>query len=158
MLENLLDELRTEGHLRGEVSPPRSSEAGVSYWIIALQVVGGWLAAVFMLLFLGLGAVPLIKGATGWMLVGLLMTALSGLLIGRSVAFEHSGNSGPSGATVLRQFLLVASLAGHGALIVGASLLGKGEGAIAFVTVSYTHLDVYKRQQSHHPLEGTKCC
>lgn len=139
MLENLLDELRTEGHLRGEVSPPRSSEAGVSYWIIALQVIGGWLAAVFMLLFLGLGAVPLIKGATGWIVIGLLMTALSGLLIGRSVKFEHSGHSGHSdhsGATVWRQFLLVASLAGHGALIVGASLLGKGEGAIAFVLIA----------------------
>lgn len=130
MLENLLDELRTEGHLRGEVSPPQSSETGVSYWIIALQVIGGWLAAVFMLLFLGVGAAPLIKGAAGWMLVGLLMTALSGLLIGRIL------DSGHSGAMVWRQFLLVASLAGHGALIVGASLLGKGDGAIAFVLIA----------------------
>lgn len=130
MLESLLNELRTEGHLRGEVSPPRSSEAGVSYWIIALQVIGGWMAAVFMLLFLGMGAAPLIKGASGWMLVGLMMTALSGLLIRRVV------DSGHSEAMVLRQFLLVASLAGHGALIVGASLLGKGEGAIAFVLIA----------------------
>jgi hypothetical protein len=129
-LESMLDELRAEGHLRGEVSPPQSSEAGVSHWIIALQVVGGWLAAVFMLLFLGLGAAPLIKGAAGWMVVGLLMTALSGLLIGRIL------DSGHSRAMVWRQFLLVASLAGRGALIVGASLLGKGEGAIGFVLIA----------------------
>ncbi|MFZ4536702.1 DUF4401 domain-containing protein [Propionivibrio sp.] len=130
MLESLLNELRAEGHLRGEISPSVPEEAGVSHWIVALQVIGGWLAAIFMLLFLGMGAAPLIKGASSWVVVGLIMTALTGLLIGRVVP------SGQSGSMVLRQFLLVASLAGHGALIVGASLFGKDEEGTSFFMIA----------------------
>lgn len=55
MLEPVLNELRADGYLRGESLPPPSFEAGGSHWILALQVIGGWLAAVFMLLFLGMG-------------------------------------------------------------------------------------------------------
>lgn len=66
MLEPLLNVLRTEGHLRGEVSPPKSSKAGKSCWIIPLQVICGWLTALFIQLFFGMGAAPLIKGAEDW--------------------------------------------------------------------------------------------
>jgi hypothetical protein len=125
MLESLLNELRADGHLVGEPAPPHPAEAGVSNWILALQVIGGWLAAIFMLLFLGMGAAPLVKGASGWFVVGLIMTALTGSLIGRVQG------------TVLRQFLLVASLAGHGALLLGAGLFGKGEGGTFFVIALY---------------------
>jgi len=124
MLEPLLNELRAQGHLDGEATPPHP-EAGVSNWILALQVIGGWLAAIFMLLFLGMGAAPLIKSASGWFVVGLIMTALTGLLMGRVEG------------TVLRQFLLVASLAGHGALLVGAGMFAKGEGGAFFMIALY---------------------
>ena len=121
MLDSLLAELRAAGHLHGDVPPPaEAAEANVSHWILALQVIGGWLAALFMLLFLGMGAAPLIKGATSWIVVGLIMSALTGLLMMRVEG------------TVLRQFLLVASLAGHGALIVGAGDIGKGGSGAAF--------------------------
>jgi hypothetical protein len=125
MLDSLLAELRAAGHLHGDVPPPaEAAEANVSHWILALQVIGGWLAAIFMLLFLGMGAAPLIKGATSWIVVGLMMTAITGLLMMRVEG------------TVLRQFLLVASLAGHGALIVGAGDLGKGDSGAAFFMVA----------------------
>jgi hypothetical protein len=123
MLDALLAELRAAGHLHGEVLPP-PDEAVVSRWILALQVGGGWLAAIFLLLFLGLGAAPLIEGAAGWLAVGLLMTALTGLLMGRVAG------------TVARQFLLVASLAGHGALLVGAGLFDRGESGGSFLMVA----------------------
>ncbi len=127
MLEPLLNELRADGYLRGEASPPLSAESEVSIWILALQVIGGWLAAIFMLLFLGVGAAPLIKGAASWVVVGLIMTALTGLWMRR---IAHAG-----GGTVVRQFLLVASLAGHGALIVGASEFGKAESSAFFFMI-----------------------
>lgn len=60
---------------------------------------------------------PLVKGASNWIVIGLIVTALTGLLMGRVV---------DTGSTVLRQFLLVASMAGHGALIVGATMFGRG--------------------------------
>lgn len=129
MLDSLLAELRAAGHLHGDLLPPPDEAGGaagaaVSHWILALQVIGGWLAAIFMLLFLGMGAAPLIKGATSWIAVGLTMTALAGLLMMRVEG------------TVLRQFLLVASLAGHGALIVGAGDLGRGDNGAAFFMVA----------------------
>lgn len=127
MLEPVLSELRADGHLRGESLPPLSFEAGGSHWILALQVIGGWLAAVFMLLFLGMGAAPLVKGASNWIVIGLITTALTGLLMGRVV---------DTGSTVLRQFLLVASLAGHGALIVGATMFGRSEGSTSFFMIA----------------------
>jgi hypothetical protein len=133
MLDSLLAELRAAGHLHGDVPPPaEAAEANVSYWILALQVIGGWLAALFMLLFLGMGAAPLIKGATGWIIVGLTMTALTGLLMMRVEG------------TVLRQFLLVASLAGHGALIVGAGDIGKGGSGSTIFTLALLMLAVYE--------------
>lgn len=127
MLETVLNELRAEGFLRSESLPPLAPEAGVSQWILALQMFGGWLAAVFMLLFLGMGAAPLVKGAANWIVIGLSVTALTGVLMGRVV---HTGS------TILRQFLLVASLAGHGALIVGAGLFGKEEGSTSFFMIA----------------------
>jgi hypothetical protein len=127
--ESLLAELRADGHLRGEVAPPAPAPAGVSPWILGLQVVGAWLAAVFLLLFLGLGAAPLIKGASGWFVAGLTMTALAAVLIGRADSI------------VMRQFLLAASLAGNGALIVGAGMFGTGMfgtgGAAFFMIAAY---------------------
>ena len=85
MLETVLNELRAEGFLRSESLPPLAPEAGVSQWILALQMFGGWLAAVFMLLFLGMGAAPLVKGAANWIVIGLSVTALTGVLMGREV-------------------------------------------------------------------------
>lgn len=64
---------------------------------------------------------PLVKGASNWIVIGLIVTALTGLLMGRVV---------DTGSTVLRQFLLVASMAGHGALIVGATMFGRGKAAL----------------------------
>lgn len=128
MLESLLNELRASGHLRGEALLPPPAESGVSIWILALQVIGGWLAAIFMLLFLGVGAAPLIRGAASWVVVGLVTTALTGLWMRR---IADSG-----GGTVLRQFLLVASLAGHGALVVGASEFGKVESSAFFFMIA----------------------
>ena len=127
MLEDLLNELRAQGDLRGEVLPPQSAEAGVSIWILALQVIGGWLAAIFMLLFLGIGVAPLIRDASSWVVVGLVVTALTGLWMGRTAY---------SAGTVLSQFQLVASLAGHGALILGASEVGRGEGGAFFFMIA----------------------
>ena len=127
MLETLLNELRAQGDLRGEILPPPSADLGVSIWILALQVIGGWLAAIFMLMFLGIGVAPLIKGASSWFVVGLVMTALTSLWMGRTA---HSAG------TVLSQFQLVASLAGHGALILGASEFGRGEGGAFFFMIA----------------------
>ena len=129
MLETVLSELRVQGHLRGEVLPPPAAAAGASLWIFALQVIGGWLAAVFMLLFLGIGVAPMIASASGWVIVGLAMTALTALWIAQTAY---------SAGTVLSQFQLVASLAGHGALLVAASEFGGGErSAFLFMVAVY---------------------
>ena len=127
MLEPLLNELRAEGHLTVEVLPPVSAETGVSHWILGLQIIGGWLAAIFLLLFLGMGAAPFIKGASSWMILGLVMTALAGVLLRRINNAD---------GTVLRQFLLVASLAGQGALIVGAGDYGRVSGSAAYAMIA----------------------
>jgi len=103
----LAAELHAVGHLR-VAAWPAAPETPVSRWIVALQILGGWLAAVFLLGFVGLGLAPLVHDAGGWIVVGLLLSA------GVAWPLQRVKN------TVWRQFLLVVALAGHGALIVGA--------------------------------------
>ncbi|MFA7291597.1 MAG: hypothetical protein WC023_05025, partial [Rhodocyclaceae bacterium] len=62
--EPVLDALRAAGHLSGEVAVP-DAEAHVSRWILALQVMGGWLASLFLLSFVGLAASAFVKGGSG---------------------------------------------------------------------------------------------
>ena len=131
MLDSLLNQLRSEGYLHGDTEPFLSTDAEISHWILALQMIGGWLAAVFMLLFLGMGATPLIKGAASWVALGLIMTMLAGFLIARSLSY---------GGTVWRQFLLVISLAGQGALLVGGGLFGHDSFHVAFFMISVYEL------------------
>ena len=137
--EALFEELRAAGHLR-EVAPltgnafdalafereclARSVDEGhVSRWVLSMQICGAWLSALFLLLFLGLGAAPLIKGAGGWIAVGLLLSGGAAGLLRVCMG------------SIRRQFLLVASLAGHGALLLGASLFDSGHGS-SFVLVA----------------------
>ena len=124
MLDQIIDDLRVSGQLQGEL-PPVPEESGVSLWVLALQVFGAWLAAIFMLLFLGLGAAPFIKGASSWVVLGLFATALSGFVL------HHVAG------VVGRQFLLVASLAGQGALFIGADMFGKSDASVFFMIAAY---------------------
>lgn len=107
----LAAELHAAGHLRAAAWPVAAADTPVSRWIAGLQIIGGWLAAVFLLGFFSIGLAPLIQGAAGWIAIGLLMSA--------GVAWPlRSAHD-----TVWRQFLLVVALAGHGALIVGAVMM-----------------------------------
>lgn len=115
----LLDELRAGGHLAAEVPdnvPVHSDEADVSRWILALQAMGGWLASIFLLSFVGLGASALMKSGTGWLVLGILTTVLAGSMLQKA------------GSVFLRQFLLPFSLAGQVAFAMGAVQLGKDGG------------------------------
>lgn len=103
----IFKELRAAGLLTGEV-PEIPDDAATSRWILALQVAGGWLAALFLLAFVGLGASAFVKSGGGWLLLGVLATALAGFGLHR--------NRG----VVLRQFLFALSLAGQGAFAIGA--------------------------------------
>ncbi|MDR2240167.1 MAG: DUF4401 domain-containing protein [Zoogloeaceae bacterium] len=108
----LAEKLHAAGHLRVPAWPPPAvKDAPVSRWILALQVVGGWLAALFLLGFLGTSAMLALRSATGWIIVGLLLSA------GPAPFLMRTEN------TVLRQFLFVAALAGQGALFWGVSRL-----------------------------------
>jgi len=90
-------------------------EAGVSRWILALQALGGWLAALFLLGFVGLGATAFVRGGGGWLALGLVTTAAAGALAQKAES------------TFLRQFLLPFLLAGQGAVMLGAvDLFHKG--------------------------------
>ena len=119
-LEALDRELRAAGLWRGDaergvaqaLATPPDAAAG-SRWVLALQIGGAWFSALFLLLFLGIGVDALVKSATGWLCLGTLLTASCGAVLGRL--------RGP----VVRQFLLVASLAGHGALLIGVVDLGR---------------------------------
>lgn len=115
----LFADLRAAGHLSGAL-PPADAEHGVSRWILALQAGGGWLAALFMLSFVGLGAAALVKGGVGWLLLGVLTTLAAGGVL-------HGARSGQS--VFLRQFLLPFLLAGQGAFALGAGELLDRQGA-----------------------------
>lgn len=108
MITQLIDNLRQSGELHGEL-PPAPVGVPVSRWIIALQVAGAWLAALFLLIFVGLGAASFVKSGAGWMFLGLLATG--GAALGLRAA---SG-------MVSRQFLLALSLAGQGAFALGVA-------------------------------------
>ncbi len=108
----LLDELRAAGHLTGDIAEP-DGELAVSRWILALQAVGGWLASVFLLSFVALGAASFVKGGGGWLTIGMLATVLAGLGLRQARS------------TLLRQFLLPLSLAGQAAFAMGVAQLFK---------------------------------
>ena len=95
-----------------------------SRWVLALQVVGAWVAALCVLAFLGFGVGALIKSASGWLVLGGGLTALCGFAL-----TQMSG-------VVVRQFILAASLAGHGALLVGAGSLGSSAEASAYFSIA----------------------
>lgn len=115
LVDNVLDELRAAGHLSGAL-PPSAAEPPVSRWILALQVMGGWMAANFFLGFVGIGATALVKTASGWMVLGVLATALAGFALQRAQG------------VFLQQFLLPLSLAGQAAFAIGAVDLAHGAG------------------------------
>lgn len=106
MTESLLATLRQRGDLAPDAPPPPEA-AAESRWVLGLQMVGGWLAAIFLLLFLGAGTAPFVHSAGGWLVIGLILTVLAG--------FGLRQTSG----TLLRQFLLVISLVGQIAVIIG---------------------------------------
>lgn len=108
MMAQLIDELRRRGDLQGEL-PPVPVGVSVSRWIVALQVAGAWLAALFLLIFVGLGAGAFVRTGGGWMVLGLIVTA--------AAAFGLRAAPG----MVLRQFLLALSLAGQGAFALGVA-------------------------------------
>ncbi len=108
MTESLLATLRERGDLSPDAPPPPATEAE-SRWVLALQMAGGWLAALFLLLFLGAGTAPFIHSAGGWLAIGLILTVLAGF--GLRIAKS----------TLPRQFLLVISLVGQLAVIIGIS-------------------------------------
>lgn len=114
MSESLLNELRTRGDLAADAPPPAEEHAEEqaevhvdSRWVLALQIAGGWLAAIFLLIFLGAGTAPFVHSASGWLSVGVLLTISASLGLRRE------------GGTLYRQFLLVLSLAGQGAVLFG---------------------------------------
>lgn len=114
-LDILLDELRAAGHLTGEVAIPEA-EAHVSRWILALQVMGGWLASIFLLSFVGLGASAFVKEGGGWLVLGVATTVFAGWMLQKAQGL------------FVRQFLLPFSLAGQAAFAMGAVQLSNGNG------------------------------
>ena len=130
-IETLEDELRRSGHwhapeagsLARALMAPQDLLAQ-SRWVLALQVFGAWVAAICVLVFLGFGVGAMIKSASGWLIVGLVLSALSGAAL-----FSMTG-------AVARQFVLVASLAGHGALLVGAWSLESSAEVYAFLGIA----------------------
>ena len=182
----MTDALLAELHARGDLAanaPPPAPEHVESRWVLALQIAGGWLAAIFLLLFLGAGSAALIHSASGWLIIGVLLTTAAGFGLRRD------------GGPLYRQFLLALSLAGQGAVLFGLAdwkhgsnhyhaylfaafeaavfiavpwaphrlfaawlglfILSMASGRFSFdisgshMPVSYTHLDVYKRQVRH---------
>jgi hypothetical protein len=128
----LARELHAAGHLPAPEWPPAAdTPTPVSHWISALQIAGGWLAAVFLMAFLGAGAMPFIRSATGWLVIGVLLSAGAGLALTRI----ESG--------FVRQFLFAIALAGHGALIVGIFMLKDNHGDMT-LTVSALALALYE--------------
>lgn len=106
MMVGLIEELRQSGALIGEL-PPQPDGAPVSRWIVALQVVGAWLASFFLLGFIGLAAAIFIRSGSDWAVVGVLATG--GAVLGLRAV---SGMVG-------RQFFLALSLAGQAAFAFG---------------------------------------
>jgi len=105
-IASLIAALRASGHLRGEL--PDDDEMLVSRWILALQAFGGWLAAAFLLSFVGLAAASFVRGGGGWLLVGTLTTLCAGGMLARVRQ------------PFARQFLLPFLLAGQAAFAMGA--------------------------------------
>lgn len=106
--EALYTELRRRGELAEGAAPP-PQEAEESLWVLGLQMVGGWLAALFLLSFFGLIATSFVR-AGGWLWIGLALTALAAVGLQRVRG------------TLARQFLWAVSLTGQGAVLLG---LGK---------------------------------
>lgn len=108
MIAQLIEELRQNGDLQGEL-PPVPADIAVSRWIVALQVAGAWLAALFLLVFVGLGAASFVRSGAGWMVLG--------AVAGGGAALGLRARPGMVG----RQFLLALSLAGQGAFALGVA-------------------------------------
>lgn len=114
MSDALLEELRQRGDLLVEAPPPDAVQRE-SRWVLALQMAGGWLAAIFLLLFLGAGSAPFIHSASGWLVAGLLLTVAAGFGLRQAES------------PLFRQFLLAISLAGQAAVFFGLSDWKRGQ-------------------------------
>ena len=80
-LDALDEALRAQGAWRGapetgvaDALTAPVDMAGASRWVMAVQIGGAWLAAVFLLIFLGIGTAALIKSASGWAVPGVALT------------------------------------------------------------------------------------
>ena len=103
----LWQRLKERALVEGEL--PTRSES--SPWFVRVMLgFAGWIGAVFLLLFVGIGLSFIIKSATASLVVGALACAAAALLYRL-----------PSGGDFIAQFALAVSLAGQGLLVLGWS-------------------------------------
>lgn len=103
-LETLWSRLRTAGLVTGEAPP---AEATAAPWYVRLMLgVAGWIGAVFLLIFVGLGLSFVIKSAALSFIFGL------GACVGAGLLFRAKPDS-----DFATQFGLAVSLAGQGLVL-----------------------------------------
>lgn len=119
----LYAELRRRGELaEGAAPPPQDAEESI--WVLGLQIVGGWLAALFLLSFFGLIATSFVR-AGGWLSIGLALTGLAAVGLQRIRG------------TLGRQFLWAVSLTGQGAVLLGLGKFISDERAAALAFAGF---------------------
>lgn len=88
-LHKALETQRASGNFSGELPLLIVKEAPNSMWISALSAIGAWLAALFLLGFLGIAFHRLFEEPNLLLLLGVFLTAGSAFLLQRTQGFSH---------------------------------------------------------------------
>ena len=98
----LLERLHAAGYLESDELVPNRLEPPSSLWIGALQMIGGWLAALFLLVAVGVGLSSITNNAPGRIMLGVLLGVTTVFYLQRAAR-----------AAFLRQFALALHLTGQ---------------------------------------------
>ncbi len=106
--------LRSQGLLAAEASPVPPSASEVPWYVLGIQALGGWVASVLLLIFLGLFVVVTLD----------IDHNIEAVLLGCGVVVLIVGMAASRARGIVgHQFGLACSLAGAGALSVGLAML-----------------------------------
>ena len=128
-LSILLERLREAGYLKGDALTASRMETPPSLWIQGLQMIGGWLAAIFLLLAISLGLRMALDNGLVRLVLGVLLGVTTAFYLQRAATDAFS-----------RQFALALHLTGQ-ALFVWAcanfySFNSLGTGGLLLGTVA----------------------
>ena len=119
----LWDRLRAEGLAEGDVPPAR--ESAVPWYVRAMIGIAGWIAACFLLVFVGVGFEFVFRTGPAAITVGLVLCGAAIALFWKFPAHDF-----------VSQFALAASVAGQALVVAGLFMAFRHPGAGVFATIA----------------------